>query len=51
MKENLSGDCHPRHDEAVHHRLRNSDDEMEMFSNEEVLRRKMEGDKDNQQKF
>lgn len=51
MKGNLSGDCHPRQDEAAHHRLRNSDDEMEMLSNEEVFRGKMEDNKGTQQKF
>ncbi|MDY8023354.1 hypothetical protein [Paenibacillus polymyxa] len=51
MKENLSGDCHRRQDEAVHYRLGNPGDEMEMFINEEVIRKKVASRKDAQQKF
>lgn len=51
MKENLSGDSHRREDEAVQYRLGNPRDEMEMFMNEEVIRKKVASRKDAQQKF
>lgn len=40
VKESLSGDCHHRQDEEVHHRLGNLGNEMEMFINEEVIGKK-----------